>query len=52
MSKQFYIKQFSLVDYNFNVRNSSVSNLLVYHTQFKFKYSLIIKKISISSYSV
>ena len=31
MSKEFYFEQFSLAEYSFNVKNSSISNNSVLH---------------------
>ena len=46
MSKQFYIKQISLVWVQFPCQKQ------FHFTKFKCKYGLIVKNISISSYSV
>ena len=74
MSEQFYVKQFSLVQkqfqcqktvavicnnsvkckYSFNVEKTVLFQTIQSSTsmQFKFKYGLIVKNISILSYSV
>ena len=54
MSKQFYIKQFSLVWVQFQCQKTVPFQMIQFSIsmQFKCKYSLIVKNISISSYSV
>ena len=54
MSKQFYIKQFSLVYVQFKCQKTVPFKIIQFSmsTQFKCKYGLIVKKIYISSHSV
>ena len=54
MSKQFYIKQISLVEVEFQCQKTVPFQIIQFSisTQFKRKYGLIVKNISISSYSV
>ena len=54
MSKQFYIIQFSLVQEQFQCPKTAQFQIIQFSisTQFKCKYGLIVKSISILSYSV
>ena len=54
MSKQFYVKQFSLVEIQFQCQKIVLFQIIQFSisTQFKCKYGLIVKNIPISSYSV
>ena len=54
MSKHFYVKQISLVWVQFQSQKTVPFQIIQFSisTQFKCKYGLIIKNISISSYSV
>ena len=53
MSKQFYVKQFSLVEIQVQCPKTVLFQMIQFRisTQFKFKYGLIVKNI-ILSYSV
>ena len=55
MSNQFYIKQISLVSVQFQCKKKPVPFQIILFsmcTQFKCEYGLIVKNISIPSYSV
>ena len=54
MSKQLYIKQIGLVKAQLQNQKTVPLKKIQFSmsTQFKYKYSLIVKNISISSYSV
>ena len=54
MPEQFYIKQFSFVQVQFQCQITVPFQIIQFSisTQFKCKYDLIVKNISISSYSV
>ena len=54
MSKQFYVKQFSLVWIQFQCQKTVLFQIIQFriNTQFKYNYGLIVKNISIPSYSV
>ena len=54
MSKQFYVKQICLVLVQFQYQKRVLFQIIQFSMsmQFKCKYGLIVKNISISSYSV
>ena len=54
MSKQFYIKQISLGQIQFEYEKTVPFQIIQFSisTQFQCKYGLIVKKMSISRYSV
>ena len=54
MSKQFFIKQISLVQVQFQYQKTDSFHIIQFNIsmQFECKYGLIVKNISISSYLV
>ena len=54
MSKQFYVKQFSFVQIQFQCQKTVLFEIIQFsiNMQFKYKYGLIVKNISYSSYVV
>ena len=54
MSKEFYVKQLSLVKIQFQFQKTVLFQIIQFsiNMQFKCKYGLIVKNISISSYLV